>query len=351
MKFVKWLIFGLMLPLIAVVGFLAYSISTDYRPDTVEEGIDLVRNGKPFSVGKTITLTTFNIGYAGLDQNQDFFMEGGKKSRSESAAQTRLNMEGIVKFLEAKKSDFYLLQEVDTKALRSFDLNEVDLISSKLPGYNASFVYNYKVKWVPVPIHVPMGDVESGLMTMSRADFDNSKRYKLPGDEPIPKRYFDLKRCVMENTYTLQNGKKLIVMNVHLSAYDEGGKVRALQIDWLIDHIEKVYDSNDNYLIIGGDWNHLMSQALRDKIEGEVPDWVATLPEKLTSETGFKVAYDKDISTARSNEKPYVKGENFEAIIDGFLVSPNLKVISVKATNLGFTHSDHNPVTIELGFE
>lgn len=351
MKVIKWLILGILLPFMIIGGFLGYSIMTDYRPEMVEDSVDLVRNGKPLRADKSLSFTTFNIGYAGLDAGQDFFMEDGKMSRSSSAAQTRLNMEGIITFLKAKSSDFYLLQEVDTDALRSFNVNEVDMISSELPGYNGSFVYNYKVKWVPVPVIQPMGGVESGLMTMSRSDFDTSKRYRLPGDEPIPKRYYDLKRCVMENIYTLDNGKKLIVMNVHLSAYDEGGKVRALQIDWLINHIAKVYDPKDNYLLIGGDWNHLMSQSLRDKIEGEVPDWVATLPEKLTSATGFKVVYDESIGTSRSNEKPYVKGENFEAVIDGFLVSPNIEVLGIKATDLGFIHSDHNPVTIEIGFK
>lgn len=351
MKRIKWIIGILLIPVAVVGSFLAYSIATDFRPDMVSDSLVLIQNGKPLSTEKPIELTTFNIGYAGLDAGRDFFMEGGKDSRSESAGKTTVNMEAITNFLKSQDSDFYLLQEVDLKAKRSYNIDEAELITDVLPGYNASFAINYKVSWVPVPLYQPMGGVTSGLMTMSKGSFEKSLRYSLPGDEPVPKRYFDLKRCVMENVYELDNGKELIVINVHLSAYDEGGKVRAQQVDWLIEHIEKIYDENDNYLIIGGDWNHLMSQALRDKIEGEVPGWAQVLPEKLMDSTGLKLAYDPEVTTSRSNEQPYKKGENFEATIDGFLYSPNLSLKSVKGIDLGFTNSDHNPVTIILGFE
>lgn len=351
MKIIQWLSWLVLLPFLVVAVFLGYSIVTDYRPDTTEDSLSLIRNGRGFDQEKTIEVTTFNIGYGGLDDKQDFFMEGGKSSRSESAAATRNNLKGVLDFMKAKKSDIYLLQEVDTKALRSFDIDESDLITSELRAYNASFAYNYKVKWVPLPLHMPMGGVESGMMTLSRGDFDNSKRYSLPGNPPVPQRYFDLKRCVMENTYKLSNGKKLIVMNVHLSAYDKGGKARTEQIDWLIDHIDKVYREENAYYIIGGDWNHLMSQAIQDKIEGELPIWAVPLPEKLSNDTGFKVVCDESVTSTRANDKPYVKGRNLETTVDGFLISPNLKVLSIKGTDLGYQHTDHNPVTIQLAFE
>lgn len=351
MRILKWMVVIVLIPLVIVGSFLVYSIITDFRPQMVSDSDILIQNGKPLSSEKPIEITTFNIGYAGLDLGRDFFMEGGKASRSESAERTLKNLNAITDFLKHKNSDVYLLQEVDVKAKRSFNVDETDKITDMLPAYNASFAVNYKVSWVPVPIYQPMGGVTSGIMTMSKGSFDKSIRYSLPGDEPIPKRYFDLKRCIMENSYTLDNGKQLIIINVHLSAYDEGGKVRAHQVDWLIDHIMKIYDENDNYLIIGGDWNHLMSQSLRDKIEGEVPGWAQVLPEKLMEQTGLKLAYDPNVSTSRSNDKPYKKGENFEATIDGFLYSPNLSLKSIKGTDLGFTNSDHNPVTIVLGFE
>ena len=60
----------------------------------------------------------------------------------------------------------------------------------------------------------------------------------------------------------------------------------------------------------------------------------------------FRVIYDKRINTVRSNDRPYIKGLNFETIIDGFLVSPNITVSEIKAHDLHFENTDHNPVTL-----
>ncbi|KRE49366.1 hypothetical protein ASG81_05310 [Paenibacillus sp. Soil522] len=49
--------------------------------------------------------------YAGLDKNQDFFMDGGKHSRSSSKEQTRANLDSISSFLKTAHSSFYLLQD------------------------------------------------------------------------------------------------------------------------------------------------------------------------------------------------------------------------------------------------
>ncbi|MDU7253332.1 MAG: endonuclease/exonuclease/phosphatase family protein, partial [Clostridium sp.] len=41
-------------------------------------------------------------------------------------------------------------------------------------------------------------------------------------------------------------------------------------------------------------------------------------------------------------------GENFTAVIDGFLVSDNIEVISVKAHSMDFKNTDHNPVNMKF---
>lgn len=66
-------------------------------------------------------VTVFNIGYAGLDAKQDFFMDRGTGSRSRSKEQTKQNLQHMSSFLKEDHADFVLLQEVDMKAFRSFD--------------------------------------------------------------------------------------------------------------------------------------------------------------------------------------------------------------------------------------
>ncbi|MBG9578619.1 hypothetical protein ABE42_05135, partial [Bacillus thuringiensis] len=55
-------------------------------------------------------VTTFNIGYAGLDAKQDFFMDGGTGSRSRSKEQTIHNLQHMSSFLKEDRADFILLQ-------------------------------------------------------------------------------------------------------------------------------------------------------------------------------------------------------------------------------------------------
>lgn len=350
MKYLKWLLLFILLPLLIVVLFLLYSVVTDYRPAEVEDSVSVIRNGKLLDSSKPLEITTYNIGYAGLDKGQNFFMDGGTSSRSLSKEKTTENLNAIMAFLKAKKSDVYLLQEVDQWADRSYEIDQIDKVTNALLGYNASFAYNYRVSWVPVPLLKPMGTVKSGILTLSKADYDSSIRYTLPGDEPIPKRYFDLKRCVMQNTYQLSNGKQLILINIHLSAFDKGGEIRAEQIDWLSKHLQGLYKKDDNYVVVGGDWNHILSEKLESKIIGKMPSWIAILPSTLLKETGFKMIFDENVNTVRSLQKPYVEGESFETVIDGFLVSPNVKVLEIKGTKLGYENSDHQPVTIKIGF-
>ena len=76
-------------------------------------------------------------------------------------------------------------------------------------------------------------------------------------------------------------------------------------------------------------------------------DWLQKFPSTFKP-TGFQWVADKTIPSTRSDDLPFKEGRNFQAVIDGFLVSPNITVKNVKGHNLGFENSDHNPVTAEL---
>merc|ERR1711879_604590 len=108
-------------------------------------------------------------------------------------------------------------------------------------------------------------------------------------------RYFKLDRSVMEEVYDLGNGKSLYMINLHLSAYDQGGTIRAEQVGFIIDHINEIYNDGENYVIFGGDWNHLLDDS---RYADDLPGWVATLPDALF-ETGFNLGYDTNTTTVR----------------------------------------------------
>jgi len=341
MRIIKKILLLILVLAVAFSGFVGYIVITDYVPEPVEAASILNDNGIAIT-GNTFTVTTFNIGYCGLDKDQDFFLDGGSMSHSSSLEQTEKNLEGVKNYIEIQNSDFYFLQEVDVKGSRSFNVNQRDFINDYFTDYSSTFSYNFKAKWIPVPIFNPLGSAYGGLMNLSNFSPLMSTRYGLPGEEPFPRKYFELDRSIMEDIYTLENGKKLYMINIHLSAYDKGGTIRAQQVQFMIDYILDIYNEDENYIIFGGDWNHLLDNS---KFVDNMPEWVALLPDALF-DTGFSLAYDTNVNTVRSDETPYLKGVTFETVIDGFLVSPNIRVDLVEGGDLGFENSDHNPVTL-----
>jgi endonuclease/exonuclease/phosphatase family metal-dependent hydrolase len=254
------------------------------------------------------------------------------------------NLEKLTSFIASQKADAIMLQEVDLDASRSFGVNEFDHIKGRLKGYAGTFGINYKVPWVPVPWMNPMGHVNSGLASFTAFSIASCARYQYPGGEDWPRQVFELDRCFVENRLPVAGGKELVLINSHLSAFDQGGKVRKLQLGFLKNHIIGEYNKG-NYVIVGGDWNHALPGAdpALFKTTEEWPFWLQKLPDDFTP-AGFTWGVDKNVPSVRTNAKPYVKGENFRVVIDGFLVSPNVTIVKVEGHDLDFENSDHNPV-------
>lgn len=322
------------------ISLIIYLSVTEYKPLEIEDS-RILKNNISAKTKKEMTITTLNTGYSSLDKDQDFFIEGGKGSRCVSRNRTKSNMKNIAKMLRELNSDFYFIQEVDEPCRRSCFTDQVKYLSKKFNDYNSTYANNYKVKHVPLPLFKPMGSAISGILSLSKYKISSSKRYQLRGDETFFRRIFFLKRCMMVNKITCKDGKELILINIHLSAYDKNGLIRRKQVNHLIEFINEISKTTD-HVIIGGDWNHLLDESI---YEESMPSWVSLLPGELFT-TSYKIVYDKTVNTVRSETKPYVKGENFETIIDGFLVSPGVLVTKVKATDYHFKYTDHNPVTI-----
>lgn len=344
-KIAKALAYIILIIALTFTALLAILTLTDYRPK-VETSLQVQNNGTAtLKKGTELSIITFNIGYCGLDKNQDFFMDGGTSSRSSSKEQTMTNLEKITTFLANQKADILLLQELDIKSTRSFNINELEYMESTLKDYSSTFGQNYKVPWVPIPISQPMGAADSGLVTLSRYMTTKAARYQYPGSEAWPVKLFELDRCFVESRIPASEGKELVLINSHLSAFDKGGEIRKKQLDFLKSYTTGEYNKG-NYVIIGGDWNHQLpgTDTSRFKAEESWPFWLQKLPDDFTP-SEFKWGVDSSIPSNRTVAKAYVEGENFLSVIDGFLVSPNVEIISVKGRDLGFENSDHNPVT------
>lgn len=190
-------------------------------------------------------------------------------------------------------------------------------------------------------------------MTSSKYDISNSVRYSLPIDESFPTRFFDLDRCFSLNRINLSNGKELVLINVHLSAYDEGGIIRKLQLEVLNNILKTEYEKG-NYVVAGGDFNHDIVNSINlFETKQKVPEWVYQLDnDDLT--TGYRFESATNFPTCRSSDMEYKDGVNYSVVIDGFIVSDNIEVISTKVIDQDgelFLYSDHNPVNMKFKFK
>lgn len=349
-KIIRFIIKMILVLIIIFGGFLLYSTVTEYKPAEVENSVVLSRGENSLPILPEFSVLTWNIGYASLGKEADFFMDGGNQSRAASKEVVEKHLKNIINRVQSYNADFIFIQEVDEKAFRSYSVPELDVFVGNFPDYSIDYVQNYAVFWVPLPLTHQMGGVKAGMITLSKSAPLVSERYSLPGSYSWPTSIFQLDRCVIVNRYQMSEiGKELVLVNIHLSAFDKGGFIRGQQLDFLKTMMLKEYNQG-NYVIVGGDWNNIMTPdfSFGTYTTSEEDLWAyQQLPSDWTP-AGWEWGYDVTAPTNRSNEKPYVEGENFTTNIDAFIVSPNLEIEEVRGENLDFVDSDHNPVLIKV---
>ena len=338
----KWILIGIGVLISIPALFLLVETVRDYSPPPV---VDLKEEGKAVQATPSeLTLMTWNIGYAGLGKEMDFFADGGKMSITpKKLVEKYLN--GILKVVKEKSAevDVFYFQEIDRDSDRTHHIDEYEKLREVLKGYESVFAYNYVVDFVPAPLERPMGKVVSGMATFSRYDFHSPRRIALPGQYPWPKRLFYLDRCMIVVRIPAPNGKEWVLINTHNSAFDSGNQ-REEQLSFIKKFITSEYEKG-NYVVIGGDWNMMFKSDFEHTEEPE--EFYIPFPKDWTPE-GWKWAIDYDVPTNRALKSFYKPGKTFVTIIDAFLVSPNVEIEYVKGMDLGFEYSDHNPVIVRV---
>ena len=347
--------------IVIVGGYLGYVMIQYYRyDDIVSLEVDYNSDNETVSINREYNISTYNIGFGAYNHDYSFFMDSGKmkdgtsvsgkyaKARSEEIVKE--NTIGAINTIKNLNVDFAFFQEVDKEATRSYNVNQYEEIMKAFGEYSSVYASNFHSAYLLYPFNDPIGKTEAGIVTLSNYKIEEAKRYKLPIDESFPTKFFDLDRCFMVTRYKVNNEKELVLINVHLSAYDEGGVFRKKQLE-LLNSILKVERDKGNYVIAGGDFNHDIANSLNEfKTEQEIPEWVYVLNDSDLAE-GYKFATSKNIPTCRSTDMPYTKDVNYSVVLDGFIVSDNVMVTSV--TNIDqngdlFVYSDHNPVKMSF---
>lgn len=344
--------FGIVIFILSIVVsipivFILVCTILEYRPDS-EILLSSIEDGNEnLPTSSSFRFLIWNIGYAGLNKEMDFFYDGGKMVRPSYPVVVR-NLQAFQQFLsENGPFDFCMLQEVDVHSKRSYHINQREQLQNALSYKYAYLGINYNVLYVPMPLTDPMGHVEAGLLSLSNHQPYECKRISYPYSIKWPLRTFLLKRCFMPMRYHLSNGKDLIVINTHNSAFDEGGKLRIAELEYLKEYMLSEYNKG-NYVVAGGDFNQ-SPVGLVKEFEGEIFDdkeYIAVSDTLFPKEWHF--VFDNSCPSNRRTDVIYEKGRTRVALLDFFIASPNVKVERVKCHDLHFENTDHNPVEMVI---
>ena len=169
MKKVLKIIGGIILALVIVLALaLGVLTITEYRPAATETVTADHPVPAVLKAGDPMTMVIWNIGYGA----------------------------GIRETLAGLDADIIALQEVDIGSDRSYRTDEREALRDVIPGGSEAFAYNFNSLFVPYPLP-PIGHVESGLVTLSRAEAREAERISLPCPFSWPLRIANLKRCLL----------------------------------------------------------------------------------------------------------------------------------------------------------
>ncbi len=327
-----------------------YGTANDYQPEDKVQ-LEILGNGNNQVLEKdTFNILSWNIGFCGLGAEMDFFYDGGEMVHPTDELVKKYT-EGVTGFLSANDSiDFIILQEVDKNSARTGKQNEIEIIAEVLPGLAYTYANNYNVKFVPVPFTNPLGKVQAGQMNLSKIQPIESIRYAFHSSYAWPKRLFMLDRCFILSRFNLGNGKQLVVLNTHNSAYDAGGELRDAEMPLIKEIMLDEYEKG-NYMVAGGDWNQNppgFNPGLVDK------KYSVKVQEKIKEgffPKGWNIVYDKFLPTNRDIETPFAEGETLTTIIDYYILSPNVEALKVNVIPQDFTFSDHEAVFLKFALK
>ena len=351
-KLLKTVLSLLLVIIIVAAGYVVYVFSAYYR---IEDNLPLTVAGNAdasLATEQTYRIVTYNVGFGAYSADYSFFMDGGKYSRAFSKEAAEDNIKGAANTVLSLDADIYLFQEVDTDGTRSHHVNQHALLAEQLPqNFVNVFAQNYDSPYLFYPFSSPIGANESGIVTFSSFPISSALRRSLPVESSVMK-ILDLDRCYSVSRIPVENGKELVLYNVHLSAYTSDGTIATTQLELLFENMTAEY-SKGNYVIAGGDFNKdlLGDSSLYFGVKLEEPaPWAQAFPEELVPES---LSLIKPISenalfpSCRLADMPYSEN-NFVLTVDGFIVSDNIIAVESAVVDASFAYSDHDPVYLDF---
>lgn len=362
-KIIKLFSLAIVLMILFFVTFLTSISIKDYTPNEITKLWVFNKSTNSIDSSSYFSLLSWNMGYSGLGKEMDFFYDGGDMVRGSEELSAKYFQQNLEFLNEHSDVDFIFLQEVDVDSKRSYGIDQADSIRQNLSEFESSFAKNYDVTFVPVPPLKPMGKVQAGIMTFSKYASISALRHAYPNIASWPDKLFLLDRCFIVSRYQLEvfgghdgvadgvidgaEFRELVLINTHNSYYINEDSLRLIELNILKEVMNHEYEKG-NYVIAGGDWNKFPPINFEDLgiDQSRIQEGVSKIDHDFLP-AEWKWAFDRSKPTNRELNTPYTDKSKI-SIIDYFVCSPNVEIISAKTIDLNFENSDHNPVMLEF---
>ena len=338
--------------LLLVTGIYVIYVFVDYY--RLEDNLTLEVTGEAseqLRTGESFRVVSYNIGFGAYGPDYTFFMDGGTESRARSPQEVQDHVNGAIAEVREADPDLVFFQEVDVDGTRSYHIDQYQLVLDQLgEGREAIFAQNYDSPYLCWPLTSPHGANRAGMVTLSSFEVDSAIRRSLPIEGGFMK-LVDLDRCYTKATIPTDNGRELVVYNLHLSAYTSDGSIAEEQLEMLFADMLEEYESG-NYVVGGGDFNKdiLGNSPEIFGVSGKEYTWAQAIPAEVIPE-GLAVMAPLDeenpVPSCRNADRPYGP-DDFVVTVDGFIVSANVTVEACEVIDTQFQWSDHNPVYLDF---
>ncbi|MGD1913048.1 MAG: endonuclease/exonuclease/phosphatase family protein [Rivularia sp. (in: cyanobacteria)] len=317
--------------ILAIVIFYFWASSGGYPRKNYAEVVDY-RASAPTDKDE-FTLITYNIGYlSGLTNN---------KAVSREQKLFDDNLKTVVDALKPLKADIIGFQEIDLASKRSFKVNQVLELAEQLSFNHGAIAINWDKNYVPFPyfsFSTHFGRVLSAQALLSRYPITDNQRIVL--DKVASKPFFYnalyLDR-VAQITEIKINNRSVIVINVHLEAFD--APTRRKQTEYVQKLLSEYVDKYP--VLLMGDFNSTVPP---------IPENPQPTIDILLKTPSIKSAFpdsalnNPQIATFPS-DKPVYK-------LDYIFYTPkNIELIEWRIVDEVKQASDHLPVMMKFRFK
>ena len=327
------------LPAIAIAFFGIWASAGTYEKQNYAAIFDYADTptAKP---KESYTLATYNLGYlSGLENN--------KTTRPDQAFFEK-NKQQAIDALISLKPDIIGFQEIDIEAKRSYGTNQVEALAKGLGMGSAAIAINWDKRYLPFPYWPPsshFGKIISGQAIISRYPIIKNNRIVL---ERVPKSFiynaFYLDRLAQVSEISL-DGKMLIVISVHLEAFEEETRVRQTKF---VRQIAEDY-AKTNPVIVMGDFNSALDRPTFVSAQGDTHEELQfSIKEMLASEQlTSAVPQEKwnPINATFPSDQPEYK-------LDYLFYTPSsIEVLDTQVLSTAAQASDHLPLVARFRFK